>query len=94
MNSLDLEILKDINAKLERIEAALATLSGNGANTAEDGLLNENQTAKLLGIRPQTAALWRVQKRGPAWVKMGRRIRYRRADIDTYIEDRKQEQSA
>ena len=41
-----------------------------------NNLLTTNDLASLLGIHPQTLADWRVDKRGPAWVRVGRTVRY------------------
>src|SRR5579859_4949344 len=52
-------------------------------------LLNEAQTAELLGVAPGTLTDWRGQRIGPPWVKMTNRlIRYRRADVEKWLSDR------
>jgi hypothetical protein len=42
--------------------------------------------AAHLGVKVQTLATWRCQKRGPRYSKVGRMIRYRLTDLDTYME--------
>jgi predicted DNA-binding transcriptional regulator AlpA len=42
----------------------------------------------MLGIPIGTLANWRYQGRGPALVKVGRHVRYRRSDVAGWIEER------
>lgn len=51
--------------------------------------IDEKQAAIILGIAVQTLRNWRHQRRGPAYVKMGRSIRYMLVDLDEYLETRK-----
>lgn len=39
--------------------------------TFQDDLLDNEQTAALLGIKPNTLEVWRCKGKGPAFVKMG-----------------------
>lgn len=41
----------------------------------EEGL-NTRQAASFLGLRPGTLAWWRMESRGPAYVKLGKRVVY------------------
>jgi hypothetical protein len=44
------------------------------------------RAAKMLGnIAEQTLANWRSTKRGPAYVKVGRLVYYRRSDICAWL---------
>lgn len=54
----------------------------------EDRLLWPEQVAELLGVPIGTLANWRYQGRGPAFVKVGRHVRYRRNDVARWIEAR------
>ena len=36
-------------------------------------------------IKRQTFALWRTTNKGPKFVRLGRNIRYRRADLDDWL---------
>lgn len=58
-----------------------------------DKLLNDREAAALLGVTQSTLNFWRVQRRGPAFVKLGHAVRYRRADIDAYIAASRRETS-
>jgi len=53
-------------------------------------LFDKNQTAKYLGLKSaQTLDNWRCTKRYPLpYVRVGRAIRYRRADLDAFIASR------
>lgn len=50
-------------------------------------LLSEDQAANLLGA----SKLWLYRRRlagdGPAFVKLGRKVRYRRSDLDQFISE-------
>ncbi len=49
-------------------------------------LLTAEQVAKLTGMAIETLAQWRSQKRGIAYLKIGRAVRYDPADVQTYLE--------
>ena len=52
-------------------------------------LLTETEAAKLIGFSIRTVQKWRMQGRGPKFVKVSSRaIRYRREDVDAWIESR------
>ena len=51
-------------------------------------LLTDDQVHQLTGIKPKTLANWRGQGKGPRFVKVGHRIRYRPEDIQAFIESR------
>lgn len=48
-------------------------------------LLNDMQSAHLLGVAPGTLRTWRIQGRGPAYVRLGRAIRYTRAALAEFV---------
>ena len=52
-------------------------------------LLNTEEAAKGLGMAPQTLINMRATGRGPAYVKIGGRVRYRLKDLEEYLEARK-----
>ncbi len=54
-------------------------------------LLTERAAAAYLGLRNHnTLAVWRATKRYDlAYIKVGRLVRYRREDLDAFIEQRK-----
>lgn len=51
-------------------------------------LLSPAQTAEILGVTIGTLAVWRCTARYPlSFVKIGRRVKYRLADINSFIEN-------
>jgi predicted DNA-binding transcriptional regulator AlpA len=51
-------------------------------------LLDEKRLCAELGISPVTATKWRRQASGPPFIKIGRLVRYRRADLDAWLASR------
>lgn len=49
-------------------------------------LLNEQTTAEFLGVTLASLRKWRWEKRGPAFIKLGRLIRYRKADLEAWLD--------
>ena len=54
--------------------------------TGQVDLLTPEEAAALLRVTPATVGYWRKQKRGPAYVKIGRRVRYPRAALFAALE--------
>jgi predicted DNA-binding transcriptional regulator AlpA len=52
--------------------------------TAEE-LIDEPTLATRLGVSRSTLQSWRYGGRGPRFIKLGRMIRYRTADIEAYL---------
>ena len=50
-----------------------------------DELLDEPKLAARLGVSRATLQSWRYAGRGPKYIKIGRLIRYRVADVDAYL---------
>lgn len=54
---------------------------------ADDQLLTTKECAALLAVHPVTLATWRLEAhKGPRFVKIGSAVRYRRSDIDAWLE--------
>jgi excisionase family DNA binding protein len=55
-----------------------------------DELLDKTEAASYLGLKhPHTLAVWRNTKRhNVPFVRIGRNVRYRRSDLDKYLESR------
>ena len=49
------------------------------------GLMNENEVASLLGITVATLRKRRLFQRPPAYLKIGRSVRYARADVEQFV---------
>lgn len=47
--------------------------------------LRSKEAAEMIGIAPGTLANLRSQKRGPRYYKQGRRIVYRRSDVEKWM---------
>lgn len=50
-----------------------------------ESLLSEPQTCDLAGLAPRTLQRKRLDGTGPRFVKLGRRVLYRRADVLAWI---------
>jgi excisionase family DNA binding protein len=58
-------------------------------------LLDESQAAQYLTLAPGTLSVWRSTGRySIPFLKVGRRVRYRRADLDAWLETRVQKSGA
>jgi len=51
-----------------------------------DALLMEVHAAKFLNLSVRTLQAWRLRGDGPAYVRAGRAIRYRRSDLVAWID--------
>lgn len=47
--------------------------------------LSERDAASFLGITQRTLQDWRLRRRGPAFIRLGRRIAYDRADLERFL---------
>lgn len=58
-------------------------------------LLTPDQVAAALGLSHRTLAAWRSSGRNPlAWIKVGARVRYRRSDVDAWLESQSRTSTA
>ena len=65
-----------------------ANLTHIGDNM-ENNLLDEKQAAEVLTVEPGTLSVWRSTGRySIPFVKVGRRVRYRRSDLLAWLESR------
>ncbi|WP_306253769.1 helix-turn-helix domain-containing protein [Parvularcula sp. IMCC14364] len=55
--------------------------------TADKPLTNE-QAANYLGMKASTLNRWRCSGVGPRFLKVGRLIKYRKSDLDAYLQGR------
>lgn len=62
---------------------AIATNTVSTVNP--DELIEATEAAALLRQKPQTLAAWRCDGKGPEFVKIGRRVLYRRDAISAWI---------
>ncbi|MCM8595115.1 helix-turn-helix domain-containing protein [Accumulibacter sp.] len=69
---------------------ALCKLIAAGAD-----LLDEQTAAKFLTVAPGTLGVWRSTGRyNLPFIKVGRNVRYRRADLEAWLEKRTRETGA
>lgn len=54
-----------------------------------DGYLNADEAAQYMGVNRNILATQRNRCQGPPYIKDGKNIRYKKSDIDTYMERRK-----
>ena len=50
-------------------------------------LLTERQAAEFLTVRVKTLQAWRVRGRGPKFIKLGGSVRYRREDLEQFLDE-------
>jgi hypothetical protein len=48
--------------------------------------LDEKGLWALLAISPITATKWRAKAKGPPFIKVGRLVRYRRRDVEAWLQ--------
>ena len=53
----------------------------------EDQLLSREKAAEMLGIKPNTLAVWSTKGTGPAPTKVGSKSMYRKSVLDAYISE-------
>lgn len=56
-----------------------------GADVVTNQPLTESEAAGRLGLKVATLRAWRNQGRGPAYVRLGRAIRYLVTDIEDFL---------
>lgn len=49
------------------------------------GLLNEEELATALEVKAETLRVWRTNKTGPDFVKLGKAVFYRLTDVETWV---------
>ena len=53
-----------------------------------DRLLTVEDLAEYLGVPVTTVYAWRYHSQGPPGFRVGRHLRFRRSDVEGWIEDR------
>ena len=67
----------------------LAQTSSTAAREVADPLLRAEHVAEITGLSIETLAQWRSQRKGIPFVKLSRNcVRYRRKDLDRWLEQR------
>lgn len=57
-------------------------------NKSVEALLDEKEVASILGVKPSALQAWRWRGGGPLFVRVGRCIRYRRNDVESWLDAR------
>jgi len=74
------------NERISTSTSTAALTAANGASrTAGCALLTSEQAAKYLGFTDGWLAKMRMTGGGPKYVRLGRKCRYTRADLDAWI---------
>lgn len=60
-------------------------VSGKPASPANPRKMNEHDVATALGVKVSTLRRWRMFRRGPRFVKVGRLVRYLEADVEYFL---------
>lgn len=61
--------------------------AGIGCAVSAPDLMTEREVADLLGVRPHTLAVWRSSRKVPLlYVKVGKAVRYRRVDVESFLQ--------
>jgi excisionase family DNA binding protein len=72
-----------------------AVVAGQNAGAQRPGghmaveLLTQQQLADELQVSVRTLERWRQEGTGPAFIRVGRSPRYRRSDIDAWLEQQR-----
>lgn len=54
-------------------------------------IFTTSELADFLSVSDRTLIRWRVQRVGPPWTKVGHHVRYRRADVDAWLDRQRRE---
>jgi excisionase family DNA binding protein len=49
-------------------------------------MLRTTEAAGYIGLKKSTLEAWRVRGEGPVFLKLGKAVRYRKEDIDAFLE--------
>ena len=73
--------------KLITKERSMTQINPFGAAPAHSELLSRIEAAAYLGVAKQTLAIWACSNRYDLpYVKIGKLVKYKRADLDAFIE--------
>ena len=95
----DLRLLSEVVGRLARhLEDGLADLGGSAPHATvptqpvagPDALMDAKQVAALFGVGVRTLRRWRHEKRIPAPLKLKGPLRWRRSDVERWLEDHRQ----
>jgi excisionase family DNA binding protein len=61
------------------------------STAAESPLLTPDEAAAYLLSKPRTLERWRGDGTGPAFIRLGRRVAYRREDLEAWLAKQRQQ---
>lgn len=53
-------------------------------------LITPSELSSFIGVPEGTLAQWRYLGKGPAYARLGRHVRYRRDDVESWLESQTQ----
>lgn len=59
-----------------------------------DAVLREERAAELLGLSPRTLQRFRVQGRGPRYIKLGKKVGYLERDLQEFIDKNRRQSTS
>ena len=88
IENYELEVRKE--QKIQTIDDGKGFIP-NSSNIIQDNqnLYTTENVAHILRIRPNTLAVWRSQRKGPKPTYIGRKIFYKKEDLDEYLNNAK-----
>ena len=63
--------------------------SKTSSNKTDSGFLTPVELSQALAVPVATLAFWRTTKQGPAFLKIGRHVRYDVKDVTAWLHQRK-----
>lgn len=51
-----------------------------------DNIISTGMAAQMLGVAPGTLRYWRYMDQGPRSFRVGRHVKYRREDLESWLE--------
>ncbi len=52
-------------------------------------VVSDDRAAEMIGVAVQTLRNWRHQRKGPAYLKIGRCVRYQLEDLKRFMENKR-----
>jgi predicted DNA-binding transcriptional regulator AlpA len=77
---------KGLDSDLADLIERIRRLEGGRPPPEDDPLINQEQAAVVIGVKPPTLAMWRHKDKGPPYRKIGRSAFYRRSDIEQWLD--------
>lgn len=74
-----------VDLVVDLVAARLEQAPAVKADAPTDELFDQSALAALLNRSESTLEKWRVRGEGPAFIKAGRSVRYRRRDVDAWL---------